>query len=53
MKMENKDINFKLDTGAQANVISFSLLKKKLRKTQTMRKTKVRLSTYTGQKIAV
>ena len=50
VKMENKDI--KRDTGAQANVILFSLLKKAER-AQTMKQNKIRLSTYTEQKIAV
>ncbi|KAL4008088.1 hypothetical protein ACER0C_001940 [Sarotherodon galilaeus] len=52
MKIGRKPVKFKLDTGAQANVVPYSLLRR-IGNKQMLRPTNVRLSTYTGDKIAV
>ena len=50
MKINDKVIRFKLDTGAQANVISNDLFQK-VRRNENMRSTNARLETYSGEKI--
>ncbi|KAK0148890.1 hypothetical protein N1851_010688 [Merluccius polli] len=52
LKLEHKHVKFKLDTGAQANVIPYSLLQR-IGKKNILRPTDVKLSTYTGDKIHV
>jgi hypothetical protein len=52
LKLDHKQVKFKLDTGAQANVIPFSLLQR-IGKKNILRPTNVKLSTYTGDKIPV
>ncbi|XP_039870493.1 uncharacterized protein LOC120723214 [Simochromis diagramma] len=52
IKVGHKPVKFKLDTGAQANVVPYSLLQR-IGNKQMLRPTNVRLSTYTGDKIAV
>ncbi|KAL3999170.1 nuclear receptor co-repressor 2 [Sarotherodon galilaeus] len=52
MKIGRKPVKFKLDTGAQANVVPYSLLRR-IGNKQMLRPTNVRLSTYTGDKMAV
>ncbi|KAL7873908.1 hypothetical protein SRHO_G00048780 [Serrasalmus rhombeus] len=50
LKIERSNVHFKLDSGAQANVIPYSLLQR-LGKKNLLRSTNVKLSTYTGDKI--
>ncbi|KAK0132248.1 hypothetical protein N1851_032926 [Merluccius polli] len=52
LKLEHKHVKFKLDTGAQANVIPYSL-QQRIGKKNILRPTDVKLSTYTGDKIHV
>lgn len=52
LQLDCKAVKFKLDTGAQANVIPYSLLQR-LGKRNMIKPTNVKLSTYTGNKIAV
>lgn len=52
LKLEHKHVKFKLDTGAQANVIPYSLLRR-IGKKNILRPTNVKLSTYTGDIIPV
>ncbi|KAL7889063.1 hypothetical protein AOLI_G00040370 [Acnodon oligacanthus] len=52
IEMERKPVKFKLDTGAQANVIPYSVLQR-IGKKNRLKPTNVKLSTYTGDKIPV
>ena len=52
LKLDHKQVKFKLDTGAPANVIPYSLLQR-IGKKNILRPTNVKLSTYTGEKIPV
>lgn len=52
IQLEHKSVKFKLDTGAQANVIPYSLLQRTGKK-NILKPTNVKLSTYTGDKIPV
>ncbi|GBL80181.1 hypothetical protein AVEN_29157-1 [Araneus ventricosus] len=49
--INDRPVNFKLDTGAQANIISKKLLNDIYGSGVNVRKTSVKLSTYTGQTI--
>ena len=51
-KVNDNDIVFKLDTGAQANIMSARLFKKICRN-EAMEDTKARLTTYSGEKLKV
>ncbi len=52
IKINGTDITFKLDTGAQANIISHEILSK-IGLEHTLKNTSARLETYTGQSIPV
>ncbi|KAI5611206.1 hypothetical protein C0J50_11869, partial [Silurus asotus] len=52
LKIARRSVKFKLDTGAQANVIPYSLVQR-LGKKNALRLTNVKLFTYTGDKIPV
>lgn len=52
LQLDRKSVKFKLDTGAQANVIPYSLVQRQGKK-HMIKPTNVKLSTYTGNKIAV
>ncbi|GBO21498.1 hypothetical protein AVEN_175147-1 [Araneus ventricosus] len=49
--INDRPVNFKIDTGAQANIISKKLLDDIYRSGVNVTKTSVKLSTYTGQTI--
>ncbi|GBO26224.1 Retrovirus-related Pol polyprotein from transposon 17.6 [Araneus ventricosus] len=49
--INDRPVNFKIDTGAQANIISKKLLNDMYGSGVNVRKTSVKLSTYTGQTI--
>ncbi|GBL99470.1 hypothetical protein AVEN_68762-1 [Araneus ventricosus] len=49
--INDRPVNFKIDTGAQANIISKKLLNDIYGSGVNVRKTSVKLSTYTGQTI--
>ncbi|GBM11903.1 Transposon Tf2-6 polyprotein [Araneus ventricosus] len=49
--INDRPVNFKIDTGAQANIISKKLLNDIYGSRVNVRKTSVKLSTYTGQTI--
>ena len=53
LKWGHKHVKFKLDTGAQVNVIPYSLLQRLGKKDILRRPTNVKLSIYTGDKIPV